>query len=42
MQALAKQSGVPIVGVTETQPPEAKNYVDWMLSALAGVAAALK
>jgi zinc/manganese transport system substrate-binding protein len=33
MRAIAKESGVPIVGVTETEPPGAK-YQDWMLSEL--------
>jgi zinc/manganese transport system substrate-binding protein len=34
MQEIAKTSGVPVVGVTETQPPAARNYVDWMLAEL--------
>ncbi|HET6400029.1 MAG TPA: zinc ABC transporter substrate-binding protein [Candidatus Kapabacteria bacterium] len=34
MVALAKSSGVPVVGVTEMQPPDAKNYADWMLTEL--------
>lgn len=42
MQALARKSGVPIVGVTETQPPDQKTYVGWMLSQLDKVDAALK
>jgi zinc/manganese transport system substrate-binding protein len=42
IQALAKSSNVPVVGVTETQPLEAKSYQDWMLSELAGVESALK
>ncbi len=33
MRAIAKESGVPIVGVTETEP-EGKKYQDWMLSEL--------
>ena len=33
MRALAKQSGVPVVGVTETEPAAAK-YQDWILSEL--------
>jgi zinc/manganese transport system substrate-binding protein len=33
MRAIAKQSGVPVVGVTETEPPGQK-YQDWMLSEL--------
>ena len=42
MQAIAKSNGVPVVGVTETEPDEAKSYVQWMLSQLAGVESALK
>jgi len=42
MQALAKANNIPVVGVTETQPPEAKNYQDWMLRELAAIEAALK
>jgi zinc/manganese transport system substrate-binding protein len=37
MQSIAKDNHVPIVGVTETQPPESKTYADWMLSELNGV-----
>ena len=33
MRAIAKDSGVPIVGVTETEP-DGKKYQDWMLSEL--------
>lgn len=42
MQAIAKKSGVPIVGVTETQPLDQKTYVGWMLSELDEIEAALK
>jgi zinc/manganese transport system substrate-binding protein len=42
IQALAKSNVVPVVGVTETQPLEAKSYQDWMLSELASIEAALK
>ncbi len=42
MQEIAKSNGVPVVGVTETQPTEAKSYVQWMLSQLHGVESALK
>jgi len=42
MQTLAKNNNIPIVGVTETQPLEAKSYQDWMLNELNGVEAALK
>jgi len=41
IQNIAKKSGVPIVGVTETQPPDQKSYVGWMLHELDGVQAAL-
>jgi zinc/manganese transport system substrate-binding protein len=41
VQAIARQSGVPVVGVTETQPSGQKSYVAWMLHQLAGVQAAL-
>jgi len=41
MMELAQKSGVPIVGVTETQPPEAKDYADWMLTELNATEAAL-
>lgn len=34
MQEIANQNGVPVIGVTETQPPDAKSYVDWMLAEL--------
>jgi zinc/manganese transport system substrate-binding protein len=39
IKKIAQQSGVPIIGVTETQPPDAKNYVDWMLTELNAVQA---
>ncbi len=41
LQAVARKHGVPVVGVTETQPPDAKTYVDWMLSELREVEKAL-
>ena len=41
LKKIAQQSSVPIVGVTETQPPDAKNYVDWMLHELNSVRAGL-
>jgi zinc/manganese transport system substrate-binding protein len=37
MQNIAKENHIPVVGVTETQPPEYKSYVEWMLSELNGV-----
>ena len=40
MQALAKESGVPVVGVSETEPPGMK-YQDWMLAQLNALDAAL-
>src|SRR5258708_3228756 len=36
MRSIAKGSGVPIVGVTETEPA-GKKYQDWMLSELAAL-----
>jgi zinc/manganese transport system substrate-binding protein len=41
LKRLAIQSGVPIVGVTETQPPDCKTYADWMLREVKAVATAL-
>jgi zinc/manganese transport system substrate-binding protein len=41
LQKIAKAAGIPVVGVTETQPPDQKSYVDWMLHELDGVQAAL-
>jgi len=41
MQKIAQKSGVPVVGVTEAQPPDQKSYVDWMMHELDGVQAAL-
>ncbi len=41
LKKIAQQSGVPIVGVTETQPPDWKNYVDWMMAELNEVEAGL-
>ena len=40
MTQLAKQSGIPVVGASETEPP-GKTYQQWMQSELAAVAAAL-
>ena len=42
MQEIAKKNGVAVIGVTETQPPDAKNYADWMLTELNQVATALE
>lgn len=41
MLELAKTMGVPVVGVTETQPPDAKDYVGWMLTEVLAVESAL-
>jgi ABC-type Zn uptake system ZnuABC Zn-binding protein ZnuA len=41
LQNLARQSGIPVVGVTETQPPDQKSYAGWMMHELDGIAAAL-
>ncbi len=41
LQKLAKSSGIPVVGVTETQPPDEKSYADWMMHQLEKVEAAL-
>lgn len=38
MQSIAKANDVPVVGVTETQPPEASSYVEWMISQLKSLA----
>ena len=37
---IARQSKIPVVGVTETEPP-GKSYQDWMMSELDAVAQAL-
>jgi zinc/manganese transport system substrate-binding protein len=42
MQSLAIKYGIPVVGITETQPPQAKSYVEWMLSELSAIEKALK
>ena len=42
MQEIAKKIGVAVIGVTETQPPDAKNYADWMLAELNEVETALE
>jgi zinc/manganese transport system substrate-binding protein len=41
IQKVAKQSGVPVVGVTETQPLDEKNYVGWMMHELKRIQTAL-
>lgn len=40
MQSIARQSGIPVVGVNETQPAD-QNYVTWMLSQLDNIDKAL-
>jgi len=42
VQEIAKKIGVAVIGVTETQPPDAKNYADWMLAELNQVETALE
>jgi zinc/manganese transport system substrate-binding protein len=42
IQKIARTSGIPIVGVTETQPPDQKTYAGWMLHELDEVQAALE
>lgn len=42
LQELAGKSGVPVVGVTETQPSDEKSYVSWMMHELEKVQDALK
>jgi zinc/manganese transport system substrate-binding protein len=41
LKGLATQAGIPIIGVTETQPPESKSYVAWILTELREVKAGL-
>jgi zinc/manganese transport system substrate-binding protein len=41
LKKIAETAGVPIVGVTETQPPDRKKYIDWMLDELRDVEAGL-
>jgi zinc/manganese transport system substrate-binding protein len=41
LKKIAETAGVPIVGVTETEPPERKSYIDWMLGELHDVEAGL-
>jgi zinc/manganese transport system substrate-binding protein len=41
VQEIARQAGIPVVGVTETQPLDQKSYVAWMMHELAAVQAAL-
>ena len=41
IKKIAEKSGVPIIGVTETQPPNHPDYVEWMMSELQAVEKAL-
>lgn len=41
LKSLAQQSGVPIVGVTETLPPAASNFQQWQLGQVNQIAQAL-
>jgi zinc/manganese transport system substrate-binding protein len=41
LQSDAKQAGIPVVGVTETQPPDQPSYNAWMMSELDAVQRAL-
>jgi zinc/manganese transport system substrate-binding protein len=41
IKSLAAQSGVPVVGVSETIPKQGESYVDWQLAQLDEIAAAL-
>ena len=40
MQVLAKANNIPVVGVSETEPP-GMQYQDWMMKQLAALDAAL-
>ncbi len=42
MLSIAKEHGIPIVGITETQPISTKNYVEWMISELSKIENVLK
>jgi zinc/manganese transport system substrate-binding protein len=42
MLALAQTNGVPVIGVTETQPTDAKDYADWMLTEVDAIETILK
>ena len=41
MKKLAQQAGIPIIGVTETQPQDQKTYAEWMMHELDAVEAGL-
>jgi zinc/manganese transport system substrate-binding protein len=42
MREIARKNGVAVIGVAETQPPDAKNYADWMIEELNQVQTALE
>jgi len=37
MQSIAKENHIPVVGITETEPPDSGSYVAWMVSELQDV-----
>jgi zinc/manganese transport system substrate-binding protein len=41
VKQLAQKSGIPVVGVTETLPPSAKNFQEWQLRQINEITAAL-
>ena len=41
MRALAEQSGVTVVGITETIPKPTESFADWQLGQLNAIGAAL-
>jgi zinc/manganese transport system substrate-binding protein len=42
MQKIAQKLGIPIIGVTETQPIDQKTYQDWMMTELLQIHSVLK
>ncbi|MCE0484339.1 MAG: zinc ABC transporter substrate-binding protein [Methylacidiphilales bacterium] len=42
LKGIARDSGIPVIGVTETQPPEYKSYTDWMQAELKAVEKGMK
>jgi zinc/manganese transport system substrate-binding protein len=41
MQKIAREAGIPVVGATETEPPGANSYQEWMMSELNAIDQAL-
>ncbi|MCF7729863.1 MAG: zinc ABC transporter substrate-binding protein [Chthoniobacterales bacterium] len=41
MIAIAKQNHIPVINITETEPTNTKNYVDWMILQLEEIEASL-